>query len=63
MNMLSTTMSRSMDAVPWTWDTAFSDVGDLLPLAAVCLASVLCTALWLLAVGGYVSKGNVPALR
>ena len=55
MNVLSTTISRSMEAVPWTLDVAFPDVGDLPPFAVVCLASLLCTALWLLAVSSHVS--------
>lgn len=59
MNMLSTTISRSMEAVPWTLNVALPDVGDLLPFAAVCLVSILCTALWLLAVSGHVSKARV----
>lgn len=63
MNLLSTTISRSMDAAPWTPDLVFSDAGNLLPLAAACLASVLCTALWLLAISGYVSQGRVRAAR
>jgi len=61
MNVLSTTISRSMEAVPWTLDVAFSDVGDVLPFVAVCLASVLCMALWLLAVSSYVSRAKVHA--
>ena len=61
MDILSTTISRSMEAVPWTPDAAFSDVGDLLPFVAVCLASMACTALWLLAVSGYVSRRKVHA--
>ena len=59
MNVLSTTISRSMEAVPWTLDVAFPDVGDLLPFAAVCLASIVCTALWLLAVSSHVSRAKV----
>ena len=55
MNVLSRTISRSMEAVPWTLDVAFPDVGDLLPFAVVCLASLLCTALWLLAVSSHAS--------
>ncbi|MCX5645870.1 MAG: hypothetical protein NTZ17_14510 [Phycisphaerae bacterium] len=58
MNVLSTTISRSMEAVPWTLDVVFPDVGDLLPFAAVCLASILCTALWLLAVSSHVSRAK-----
>jgi hypothetical protein len=63
MNLLSTTISRSMEALPWTPDAIFSDVGDLLPLLAVCFASILCTALWLLAVSSYVSKERVHVIR
>jgi hypothetical protein len=59
MNVLSTTISRSMEAVPGTLDIALPGVGDLLPFAAVCLASVLCTALWLLAVSSHVSNAKV----
>jgi hypothetical protein len=59
MNMLSTTISRSMEAIPGTLDLAFPDVGDLLPFAAVCFASILCTALWLLAVSRHVSRAAV----
>jgi hypothetical protein len=63
MNMLSMTMSRSMEAVPGALDIAFPDVGDLMPFVTACLVSVLCTALWLLAVSSYVSKRRVPATR
>jgi hypothetical protein len=59
MNVLSTTISRSMEAVPWTLDIAFPGLGDLLPFAVVCLASTLCTALWLLAVSSHVSNAKV----
>jgi len=61
MDVLSMTISRSMEAVPWTLDVTFPDVGDLLPFIAVCLASMACTALWLLAVSGYVSRRKVRA--
>jgi len=61
MDILSTTISHSMEAVPWTLDVAFPDVGDLLPFIAVCLASMACTALWLLAVSGYVSRRKAHA--
>ena len=61
MNMLSTTISRSMEAIPWTSDLAFPDAGEVLPFVAVCLASILCTALWLLAVSSYVSYRKVHA--
>jgi hypothetical protein len=60
MNMLSTTISRSMEAAPWTPDIAFPNVGDLLPFATVCIVSVLCTALWLMAVSRYVARHTVP---
>lgn len=63
MGTLSMTVSRSMEAIPWTLDAAFPDLGDLLPFAAVSLVSILCTALWLLAVSGYVSKGKIHAMR
>jgi hypothetical protein len=59
MNVLSMTISRSMEAVPWTLDVAFPDVGDLLPFVAVCLVSISGTALWLLAVSRYVSKRKI----
>lgn len=58
INVLATTISRSTEAVPWTLDVAFPDVGDLLLFAAVCLASILCTALWLLAVSSHVSRAR-----
>lgn len=63
MNVLSTTISRSMEAVPGTLDVAFPGVGDLLPLVAVCMASIVGMALWLLAVFSYVSSEKVPVIH
>jgi len=60
MNALSTTISRSMEVIPGTLDLGFPDVGDLLPFALVCLASILGTALWLITVSGYVSRHRIP---
>jgi len=62
MDALSTTVSRSMEAVPWTQDLAGPEVDHLLPFALVCLVSVVCTALWLLAVSGHLSRRRGHAL-
>ena len=63
MNVLSMTVSRSVEVLPWTPNIAFPDVGDLLPLAAACLASALGMALWLMTVSGYISKNRVRTAR
>jgi hypothetical protein len=63
MNSLSLTISRTMEALPGTPDLAFPDLGALLPFAAVCLASIVCTALWLLAVSSHVSRSKVRVSR
>lgn len=59
MNILSTMVSRSLEAVPGTLDLAFPDLTDLLPFAAVCLVCIGGTALWLLAVSGHLSRHRV----
>ncbi len=63
MNLLSTTFSRTLESFPGPPSAAFPDVGDLLPFLAVCLGSMVCTALWLLAVSGYVSRGKAGVAR
>jgi hypothetical protein len=63
MNLLSTTFSRTLESFPGPPSTAFPDLSDLLPFVAVCLGSMICTALWLLAVSGYVSRGRVGVAR
>jgi hypothetical protein len=63
MNLLSTTFSRTLESFPGPPSAAFPDLGDLLPFLAVCLGSMVCTALWLLAVSGYVSRSKVGVIR
>ena len=58
MNLWLTILSESMEAVPWTLDVAFPDLGDLLPFAILCTGSLLCTAVWLLAVSRYTAKAK-----
>lgn len=59
MDMLSTTISRAAETIPGAPNVAFPDVGDLMPFFLVCLVSLAGTALWLLALGGYVSRRPV----
>lgn len=46
-------VSESMDAGQLRLDIFFPSLRDLLPIAIVCVISVLCILLWLLAVWQY----------
>jgi hypothetical protein len=58
MNVLPTIITPPMEAAPWTLDVAFPDLGDLLPFAILCAGSLLCTAIWLLAVSRHTGKNT-----
>ena len=58
MNLASAVGSRTMEALPWTLDLAFPDVGELLPLGLLCVGSILCMTLWLLAVSSHISRSK-----
>ena len=56
MTTLVTTVSQTMEGVPWPLDLSFPDVSALLPCALVCVSSVFLTTVWLLAVSRYACK-------
>ena len=59
MNLPSVIGSQTMEALPWTLDlVVFPDVSELLPLGLLCLGSVLCMVLWLLAVSSHISRSK-----
>ena len=58
MSLLPTITSTPMETAPWTLDVAFPDLGDLLPFAILCAGSLLCTAIWLLAVSRHACKAR-----
>lgn len=61
MNALPTIVPTPMEAVPWALDVALADLGALLPCAILCAGSLLCTAIWLLAVSRHTCKNARPS--
>jgi len=56
MTILAVPVPQAIDTTPWPLEFSFPDLSTLLPFILVCLASLLFTTVWLLAVSRYACK-------